>query len=48
VIYDGPVAWGLVLDDAVWAFFFGGRAALGSREMARRWMASAAAGPNDA
>lgn len=34
---DGLVAWGLVLDDAVWAFFFGGIAALGSLEMARRW-----------
>jgi len=45
---DGPVPWGLVLDDAVWAFFFGGGSALGSLEMARRWMASASAGSNDA
>lgn len=34
---DGLVAWSLVLDDSVWAFFFGGVAALGSLEMARRW-----------
>lgn len=33
---DGLVAWGLVLDDSVWAFFFGGIAALGSLELARR------------
>lgn len=34
---DGAVPWNLVLDDAVWAFFFGGGAALGSLELARRW-----------
>ncbi|MBY6203815.1 hypothetical protein [Halomonas denitrificans] len=33
---DGPVAWHLVLDDSVWAFVFGGVAALGSLELARR------------
>jgi hypothetical protein len=38
---DGLVAWSLVLDDSVWAFFFGGGAALGSLELARRWTASA-------
>lgn len=34
---DGLVAWRLVLDDAVWAFFFGATASLGSLELARRW-----------
>ncbi len=33
---DGLVAWGLVLDDSVWAFFFGGVAALASLEFIRR------------
>ncbi len=33
---DGLVAWRLVLDDSVWAFFFGGIAALASLELARR------------
>ena len=33
---DGLVAWRLVLDDSVWAFFFGGVAALGSLELVRR------------
>ncbi|NKI35782.1 hypothetical protein HFP89_11475 [Wenzhouxiangella sp. XN79A] len=41
---DGIAPWPLVLDDAVWAFFFGGGAALGSLELARRWMQ---AGPED-
>lgn len=38
---DGLVPWALVLDDAVWAFFFGGGAALASLEMARRWTSTA-------
>ena len=33
---DSAVPWNLVLDDAVWAFAFGGGAALGSLELARR------------
>jgi hypothetical protein len=41
---DGAVPWSLVLDDAVWAFFFGGGAALGSLELARRWTGVSADG----
>ena len=41
---DGPVAWHLVVDDAVWAFFFGGGAALGSLELARRWTGAPTSG----
>ncbi len=33
---DGPVAWGLVTDDAVWATVFGAAAAAGSILLARR------------
>ena len=33
---DGPVAWGLVWDDAIWASVFGGVAAAGSILLARR------------
>ena len=33
---DGPIAWGLVGDDAVWATLFGGVAAAGSILLARR------------
>lgn len=33
---DGPVAWGLVLDDARWASVFGAAAAAGSILLARR------------
>jgi len=33
---DGPVAWGLVLDDAVWASVFGAAAAAGFLLLARR------------
>lgn len=32
----GPIAWGLVSDDAVWATVFGGAAAAGSILLARR------------
>lgn len=39
---DGLVAWRLVLDDSVWAFFFGGVAALGSLELVRRRGAASA------
>ena len=33
---DGPIAWGLVMDDAVWATAFGAAAAAGSILLARR------------
>lgn len=33
---DGPIAWGLVLDDAPWAAVFGAAAAAGSILLARR------------
>jgi len=33
---DGPIAWGLVLDDAPWATVFGAAAAAGSILLARR------------
>ena len=33
---DGPIAWGLVGDDAIWATLFGGVAAAGSILLARR------------
>lgn len=33
---DGPIAWGLVLDDGVWASVFGAAAAAGSILLARR------------
>jgi hypothetical protein len=33
---DGPVAWGLVTDDAIWASVFGAAAAAGSILLARR------------
>ena len=33
---DGPIAWGLVLDDAPWAAAFGAAAAAGSILLARR------------
>jgi hypothetical protein len=33
---DGPIAWGLVADDARWAAVFGGAAAAGSILLARR------------
>ena len=33
---DGPIAWGLVTDDGVWASVFGGAAAAGSILLARR------------
>ena len=33
---DGPVAWGLVTDDALWATVFGAAAAAGSILLARR------------
>jgi MFS family permease len=33
---DGPIAWGLVTDDAVWASVFGAAAAAGSIMLARR------------
>jgi hypothetical protein len=33
---DGPVAWGLVMDDAIWATVFGAAAAAGSILLARR------------
>ena len=33
---DGPIAWGLVTDDAIWAMLFGGVAAAGSILLARR------------
>jgi hypothetical protein len=33
---DGPIAWGLVTDDAVWATVFGAAAAAGSIFLARR------------
>jgi hypothetical protein len=33
---DGPIAWGLVLDDAGWATVFGGAAAAGTILLARR------------
>ena len=33
---DGPIAWGLVTDDGVWATVFGGVAAAGSILLARR------------
>ncbi|HEU4563658.1 MAG TPA: hypothetical protein VFS05_03375 [Gemmatimonadaceae bacterium] len=33
---DGPIAWGLVSDDAVWATVFGAAAAAGSILLARR------------
>ena len=33
---DGPIAWGLVLDDALWASVFGAAAAAGSILLARR------------
>lgn len=36
---EGPVPWPLVLDDSVWAFVFGGAAALGSLELTRRRIA---------
>lgn len=41
---DGPVAWGLVLDDARWASLFGAAAAGGSILLARRG-AALPAGP---
>jgi hypothetical protein len=33
---DGPIAWGLVTDDAVWASVFGAAVAAGSILLARR------------
>lgn len=33
---DGPIAWGLVTDDAIWASVFGAAAAAGSIWLARR------------
>jgi hypothetical protein len=33
---DGPIPWGLVLDDAPWAAAFGAAAAAGSILLARR------------
>ena len=33
---DGPIAWGLVWDDGIWASVFGGVAAAGSILLARR------------
>lgn len=33
---DGPVAWGLVTDDSIWASLFGGAAAAGSILLAKR------------
>jgi hypothetical protein len=33
---DGPIAWGLVTDDAIWASVFGAAAAAGSILLARR------------
>jgi hypothetical protein len=36
VLSGGPIAWGLVLDDGVWAAAFGGVAAAGSILLARR------------
>ena len=33
---DGPIAWGLVMDDGLWASIFGGAAASGSILLARR------------
>jgi len=44
---DGPVAWGLVTDDAVWASVFGAAAAAGSIFLARRADALAPGSPRD-
>jgi hypothetical protein len=44
---DGPVAWGLVTDDAVWASVFGATAAAGSIFLARRADALAQRPPRD-
>jgi hypothetical protein len=44
---DGPVAWGLVTDDAVWASVFGAAAAAGSIFLARRADALAPGSPLD-
>jgi hypothetical protein len=44
---DGPVAWGLVTDDAIWATVFGAAAAAGSILLARRADALAQRPPRD-
>ena len=44
---DGPVAWGLVTDDAIWATVFGAAAAAGSILLARRADALAQRSPRD-
>jgi hypothetical protein len=44
---DGPVPWGLVTDDAVWASVFGAAAAAGSIFLARRAEALAPGSPLD-
>jgi hypothetical protein len=44
---DGPVAWGLVTDDAIWATAFGAAAAAGSILLARRADALAQRPPRD-
>jgi MFS family permease len=43
---DGPIAWGLVSDDGVWAALFGAAAAAGSILLARRADARADAHPD--
>ncbi|HSE68878.1 MAG TPA: hypothetical protein VLB12_17925 [Gemmatimonadales bacterium] len=44
---DGPVAWGLVTDDAIWATVFGAAAAAGSILLARRADALVQGPPRD-